>query len=76
MATRSVGGQECQHLIHTGHFSRFKTENRSLPLDCQTLEELTGVIARRIDYYNRHRRHSKIGYMAPLIYAETMRTQP
>ncbi len=57
-------------------FSRFKTENRSLPLDCQTLEELTGVIARRIDYYNRHRRHSKIGYMAPLIYAETMRTQP
>ncbi len=57
-------------------FSRFKTENRSLLLDCQTLEELTGMIARRIDYYNRDRRHSKIGYMAPLSYAETIRAQP
>jgi putative transposase len=50
-------------------FSRFKTENRSLTLDCQTLEELAGVIAGRIDYYNRDRRHSKIGYVAPLDYA-------
>jgi putative transposase len=57
-------------------FSRFKTENRSLLLDCQTLEELEGVIARRTDYYNRDRRHSKIGYVAPMSYAETMRTQP
>ncbi len=57
-------------------FSRFKTENRSLPLDCQTLEELTVVIAGRIGYYNRDRRHSKIGYVAPLSYAETMRAQP
>ena len=51
-------------------FSRFKTENRSLPLDCQTLEELTGVIARRIDYYNHDRRHSAIGYVAPLNYVD------
>ena len=50
-------------------FSRFKTENRSLLLDCQTREELTGVIAGRIDYYNRDRRHSKIGYVPPLHYA-------
>ena len=57
-------------------FSRFKTENRSLLLDCQTLEELTGVIARRIEYYNRDRRHSKIGYVAPLSYAQTIRAQP
>ena len=57
-------------------FSRFKTENRSLLLDCQTLEELTVMIARRIEYYNRDRRHSKIGCVAPLSYAETMRAQP
>ena len=49
-------------------FSRFKTENRSLLLDCQTPEELATVIAQRIDYYNRERRHSRIGYVAPLNY--------
>ncbi len=42
-------------------------------IDSQTLEELTVVIARRADYDNRERRHSKIGYMTPLSYAETMR---
>ncbi len=57
-------------------FSRFKTENRSLLLDCQTLEELETVIAERIDYYNRERRHSRIGYVAPLSYAETLRARP
>lgn len=56
-------------------FSRFKTENRSLLQDCQTLDELTTMIARRIDYYNRDRKHSTIGYVAPLSYAEAIRAQ-
>ncbi len=56
-------------------FSRFKTENRSLLLDCQTLEGLATVIAQRIDYYNRERRHSRIGYVAPLSDAEMLRAQ-
>ncbi|HET9000723.1 MAG TPA: DDE-type integrase/transposase/recombinase [bacterium] len=56
-------------------FSRFKTENRSLTLDCQTLDELTGMIARRIDYYNRDRRHSAIGYVAPLNYVDLLDLQ-
>jgi putative transposase len=50
-------------------FSRFKTENRGLLLDYQTLDELKVIVTARIDYYNRDRRHSTIGYMAPLSYA-------
>lgn len=57
-------------------FSRFKTENRGLLLDCETLNELTGVVGARIEYYNRDRRHSTIGYRAPLSYAEITRAQP
>ncbi len=58
-----------------GFLSRFKTENRSLLLDCQTLEELATVIAQRIDYYNRERRHSRIGYVAPFDYVEKFRAR-
>ncbi len=54
-------------------FSRFKAENRGLLLDYQTLDELTVIVAARIDYYNRDRRHSTIGYMAPVSYAESAR---
>jgi putative transposase len=56
-------------------FSRFKTENGSLLLDCQTLDDLTALSAARIDYYNRERRHSGIGYVAPLSYAKAARFQ-
>jgi len=56
-------------------FSRFKTENRGLLLDCETPDELTGVVAARIEYYNRDRRHSTIGYRTPLSYAEITRAQ-
>jgi transposase InsO family protein len=44
--------------------SRQRTDR--LLLDCQTLDELTTLIAQRIDYYNRDRQHSRIGYVAPL----------
>jgi putative transposase len=53
-------------------FSRFKTENRSLLLDAQTLDELIALVAGRMDYYNGERRHSTIGYRAPLAYIETL----
>ncbi len=39
-----------------------ETENRSLLLDAQTLEELQTVIAERMGYHNGERRHSTIGY--------------
>jgi len=32
--------------------SRFKTENRSLFLDAQTLTQLVAVVGRRMNYYN------------------------
>ena len=51
--------------------SRFKTENRSLLLDAQTLEELQLVVRERMAYHNGFRRHSTIGYQAPMMYIET-----
>jgi putative transposase len=57
-------------------FSRFKTENRSLLLDAQTLDELIALVAERMGYYNSERRHSTIGYRAPLAYIETLQLWP
>ena len=48
--------------------SRFKTENRSLFLDASTLADLRRIVAQRMAYYNRRRRHSSLGNQAPLIY--------
>lgn len=55
-----------------GFNSRFKTENRSLLLDARSLTRLEGVVAERMDYYNNERRHSSIGYKAPVIYIGTL----
>jgi putative transposase len=51
---------------------RFKTENRSLLLDAQTLEELRVAVGERMDYYNTRRRHSSIGYQAPILYIASL----
>ena len=59
-----------------GFNSRFKTENRSLFLDARTLHELEAVVAERMAYYNRERRHSSIGYRAPASYLATLRPWP
>lgn len=53
-------------------FSRFKDENQSLFLDAQTLPELCAAVAERMAYYNERRRHSSIGYVAPLLYLERL----
>ena len=55
---------------------RFKTENRSLLLDAQTLEELQAVVAERMDYYNNRRRHSTIGYQVPIAYVASLQPWP
>jgi putative transposase len=57
-------------------FSRFKTENRSLLLDAQTLADLAAVVDARMRYYNAERRHSQLGYRAPMIYADEHQSQP
>lgn len=50
--------------------SRFKAEGNSLFLDAATLAELDGVVDGRMRYYNRNRRHSALGYVAPMVYIE------
>ena len=47
---------------------RFKGENADLFLDVRNIWELRRVIDERVRYYNRRRRHSALGYMAPLTY--------
>jgi len=46
-------------------WGRFKTENRSLIREAQTLSEVGELIPGRIDYYNRDRRHSSLGQISP-----------
>lgn len=40
----------------------YETENRSLLLVAQTLEELQSLVAERMGYHKVERRHSTIGY--------------
>ncbi|MGH2536184.1 MAG: transposase [Candidatus Promineifilaceae bacterium] len=54
-------------------FSRFKNENRSLLLDAATIEALVQVVTERMSYYNKVRRHSKLGYLPPWTYLERWR---
>ena len=53
-------------------FGRFKTENRSLLQDAQTLPELREIVAARLDHYNQRRRHSSIENQAPLDYVRSL----
>jgi transposase InsO family protein len=54
-------------------FSRFKEEGRSLFFDARGLTELATLVDSRMAYYNTDRRHSSIGYVAPLRYIERAR---
>jgi putative transposase len=49
-------------------FGRFKHENRSLILDAQDLTQLQAVVADRIRYYNRKRRHSTLDNRSPVAF--------
>jgi putative transposase len=49
-------------------FGRFKTENRSLLLDARNIWELRRTVGEQVDYYNRERRHSALGYLTPMDY--------
>ena len=49
---------------------RFKTENRSLFMDAQNLNELHKIVEERIEYYNQERRHSSINYLSPAMYLQ------
>lgn len=53
-------------------FGRFKVENQSLLSDAGTLEELRAVLAGRIRYYNRERRHSSLENRAPKTFIRSL----
>lgn len=55
-------------------FSRFKAEGESLFLNAETINELRTVVAQRIAYYNRERRHSSLDYLSPLVYLAQVRS--
>lgn len=57
-------------------FGKFKTENKSLFLDCQTIEELRRVVKERILYYNNQRRHSSLGQISPMRFIKNYRKTP
>jgi transposase InsO family protein len=56
-------------------FGRFKTENHSLLLDADSPADLRHIASRRIDHYNRRRRHSSLGNQAPLTYFHSLRKE-
>ena len=53
-----------------GHF---KNESLSLFLDARTIGDLIAVVEERMHYYNTERRHSSIGYLAPMTYIQRVR---
>jgi transposase InsO family protein len=58
-----------------GFNSRFKNENRALLQEAKDIDELREVVAKRIGYYNRVRRHSALGNQAPLNYVKSLLTE-
>lgn len=58
-------------------FGRFKTENAALFAEARDLPALRAVVARRIAYYNRRRRHSSLDNRPPWeVLQELLRSQP
>lgn len=51
-------------------FGKFKQENKSLFLDCQTFKELKAVVGERVLYYNTERRHSSLGNKNPMQFVK------
>ena len=51
---------------------RFKTENRDLFREVRTFEELVKLVGRRMDHYNRRRKHSSIENTPPVTYVRRM----
>ena len=51
-------------------------ENGWLLSEAATLEELEWVIDRQMRYYNTERRHSGLGYRAPVVYLKEVGIHP
>ncbi len=46
-------------------WGRFKTENSRQIMEAETLEEVRRLVTEQLEYYNRRRRHSALGYRRP-----------
>ena len=57
-------------------WGHFKVENGSLLCEAASLEELEWVVERQMRYYNERRRHSGVGYMAPVEYLRRQGIHP
>lgn len=49
-------------------WGHFKSENGSLLIEAEGLEELREVVGRQMAYYNERRRHSSLDYRSPVEY--------
>ncbi len=54
-------------------FGRFKSEGQSRFLVADDFDQLQDIVAERVDYYNRSRRHSSIDYKTPMSALRQMR---
>lgn len=54
-------------------FGRFKSEGLSRFLAADDFEQLQDIVAERVNYYNRSRRHSSIEYQTPMSALRQMR---
>ena len=52
-------------------WAQFKQENASLIFEADSLAELQEVVGGQMQYYNRERRHTAVGYRPPLAYLES-----
>lgn len=57
-------------------WSHFKTENESLLMEAQTLQEVQEVVHDRMMHYMKNRRHSSLDYMAPVAYLKREKLIP
>lgn len=54
-------------------FSRFKNENRSLFADAADVDALRAIVSERMRYYNRERRLSALGNIAPFTFVRRLK---
>ena len=52
-------------------WSRFKGENVSLFTEARDMKDLAALIDTQMQYYNRRRRHSRLGNQPPLAYLKS-----
>lgn len=63
-------GEPGDNAVNESFFSRLKEEWRDVFIEAKSFEELTVMVRKAIDYYNRKRYHSSIGLETPLKFTK------